>query len=211
MPSIFFRQQLHGHVRVMGQSPLRSRSAPLGLSSLSPAKSKKVCEANFVLECLAWCSEQALACPVKVVALTIIFPEDPGGHADGPSSIWALREIQLLEGIRDARTAVYLCQLTGADFKRPLSSLRLTNFRARLFAGWPRLVSSNKKLVYEGSLPTSCYCGRAHSPMFGTTDFDDFIASTHSVSKSGTFLSWTTLWRRGPTPLGVGERQTSHF
>ena len=75
------------HSGVLRKIPLRSRSAPLGLSSLTPAESETVRGANFVLECLAWCSEQALARPVKVVALTIIFPEDLGGHADCPSSI----------------------------------------------------------------------------------------------------------------------------
>ena len=135
----------------MGQNPLRSCSAPLGQSSLTPAESKKVRDANFVLECLAWCAEQAPDCPVKVVALTIIFPEDFGGRQDGLSSIWALREFQLLEGIRDARrAAAYLSQTTGSDFKRPLGVLSTSHqFRARLFTGWPRLEFSNNKLVYR--------------------------------------------------------------
>ena len=147
------------------QSDVMSRSAPR-LSSLSPAESKKVRDANFVVECLSWCSEQALACPVKIVALTIIFPEDLGGHADGPSSIWALREFQLLASVMPAVQLHILCQLTGADFKRPLGVFSASHqLRARLFTGWPRLVSSNNKLVYKGPLTVSCYCGRAHSPM----------------------------------------------
>ena len=109
------------HSGLQGQHPLRSRGAPLGLSSLNPTEDKKVREANSVLESLVWCTEQALRCPAKVVGLTIVFPEDLGGRQDGPSLIWMSREFQLLEGIRDARRAAgYLCRITGADYKRPL-------------------------------------------------------------------------------------------
>ena len=112
------------HSGVLRKNHPRSRSAHLELSSLTPAEGETVRIANFVLESLAWCSEQALACPVKVVALTIIFPEDLGGHDDGPSSIWALRGIQLLEGIRDAAVQLHICASSReADFKRPTWSL----------------------------------------------------------------------------------------
>ena len=45
---------------IPGQPPLRSRSAPLGLSSLSPTQDEKVRSANLIQEILSWCSEQAL-------------------------------------------------------------------------------------------------------------------------------------------------------
>ena len=76
------------HSGVLRKNSPRSRSAPLGLSTLTPAEGETVRGANFILECFPWCPEQALACPVEVVSLTIIFPEDLGGHADGPSSIY---------------------------------------------------------------------------------------------------------------------------
>ena len=94
-----------------------------------------------------------------------------------------LREFQLLEGIRDARrAAAYLCQITAADFKRPLGVLSTSiHLRSRLSLGWPRLETLHDKLVYTGPLPVACYCGRSHSPMIGTTDSDDFITSLFST------------------------------
>ena len=106
------------HSGIPGQRPLRSRTAPLGLPSLTPTENDKVNSANRVLEFLLWCAEQALRCHTKAVTLNLIFPEDLGGHhSDGPASLWALREIQLVEGIHEAcRAAGYLCQITGSDF-----------------------------------------------------------------------------------------------
>ena len=75
-------------------------------------RSRRLRIRKFVLPTryLVWCAEQALQCPTKAVGLMIIFPEDVGGSQDGPSSVWTLREFQLLEGIRDARrVAGYLC------------------------------------------------------------------------------------------------------
>ena len=119
------------HSGLPGQPPLRSRSAPLGLSSLSPTQDEKVRSANFFLEILASCAEQALQCAYKAVGLNLIFPEDLGGSPEGPASIWTLREFQLLKGCRDARRAAgYLCELTGADYKRPLGFFT-TSFHLR--------------------------------------------------------------------------------
>ena len=110
------------HSGIPGQRPLRSRLALLGLPSLTPSENDKVNSANRALEVVLWCAEQALFCKSKAVGLNIIFPEDLGGQqSEGPSSLWVLREIQLLEGIHDARRAAgYLCQFTRTDFKRPL-------------------------------------------------------------------------------------------
>ena len=66
-----------------------------------------------------------------------------------------------------------------ADFKRPLGVFSTSHqLRARLFTGWSRLLSSNNKLLYKGPLPVSCCCGRAHSPMIGTSDSADFLTAT---------------------------------
>ena len=64
------------HSGLAGQHPLRSRSSPLGLSSLSLDDSEEVHHANRELETIAWVAEQAFHCPSKMVGLTLIFPED---------------------------------------------------------------------------------------------------------------------------------------
>ena len=99
--------------------------------------------------------------------------------------MWVLREIQLLEGIRDARRAAgYLCQFTRTDFKRPLGVFSTSRkLRARLSLGWPRLERIHDKLVYKGPLPKNCACNRIHSPMIGTFSDDVFCSSSsHSFS-----------------------------
>ena len=75
--------------------------------------------------------------------------------------------------------SVYLCQITGADFKRPLGVFTTSShLRGRLSLGWPRLELQQNKLVYKGPLPIACSCGRKHSPMIGVTDSDNFLTST---------------------------------
>ena len=171
---------------IPGQRPLRSRLAPLGLPSLTPSENDKVNSANRALEAVLWCAEQALCCKTKAVGLNIIFPEDLGGHqSEGPSSLWVLREIQLLEGIRDARRAAgYLCQFTRTDFKRPLGVFSTSRkLRARLSLGWPHLERIRDKLVYKGPLPKNCACNHIHTPMIGTSSDDVFCSSSsHSLT-----------------------------
>ena len=58
-------------------------------------------------------------------ASNIVFPQDLGGHIDGPASIWSLRECQLLESVNDTRCLAYLCRIAGVDHKRPISVLSL--------------------------------------------------------------------------------------
>ena len=160
-----------------GQHPLRSRSSPLGLSSLSLHDSEKIHHANRELEIIAWVAEQALHCPSKMVGLTLIFPEDLGGHiSDGPSSLWALREFQFLEGTRDARRAAgYLCQFTRADYKRPIGVLsNCIHLRDRLSLGWPSFKQVQDRLVYKGPLPLRCSCGYSHSPLIGVSEDSAF-------------------------------------
>ena len=174
------------HSDIPGQRPLRSRLAPLGLPSLTPSENDKVDSGNRALEAVLWCAEQALCCKTKAVGLNIIFPEDLGGHqSEGPSSLWVLREIQLLEGIRDARRAAgYLCQFTRTDFKRPLGVFSTSRkLRARLSLGWPRLERIHDRLVYKGPLPKNCSCNHIHSPMIGTSSDDVFCSSSsHSFT-----------------------------
>ena len=83
------------------------------LLSLSPEETEKIHSANWVLEIAAWVAEQTLQCPSKMIGFILIFPEDLGGHISHvPSSIWVLRELQLLESKRDVRPRfVLLLQL----------------------------------------------------------------------------------------------------
>ena len=160
--------------------PLRSRSSPLGLSSLSPNETQKINEANRALEVAVWVAEQSLQCPSKFIGLNIIFPEDLGGHCiHGPSSMWVLRELLFLEGIRDARrAAAYMCQFTRSEYKRPIGILsNCTSLRPLLFLGWPNLVEVQNSLKYKGLLPLSCSCGREHTPLIGLTDDATFRTS----------------------------------
>ena len=98
-----------------GHRPLRSRASSLGLSSLNPTENKKIRSAIQALEILVWCAEQALQSTVKPVGINVIWREDH--HSDGLSSIWALREFQLVEGIHDARRAA---GHVWADYKRTI-------------------------------------------------------------------------------------------
>ena len=125
--------------------------------------------------CLPPLRGQALHCRTKAVTLNVIFPEDLGGDPSiGPSSSWTLGEIQLLEGISDARRAAgCFCQFTGAESKRPIGVLS-TSHRSRLHLGWPLFDRIHERLVQKGPLPESCACGRRHSPLIGFAKDDEF-------------------------------------
>ena len=179
------------HSQHSGQPPLRSRSSPLGLSSLSPAETVKINMANRALEVAAWVAEQSLQCPCKLIGLNIIFPEDLGGHCvHGPSSMWVLREFRFLEGVRDARrAAAYMCQFTRSEYKRPTGILSNgTSLRPLLFLGWPKLLGVQDSLQYRGPLPLSCSCGREHPPLIGLTD-DSFLTSASTGFGAGFWTS----------------------
>ena len=213
--SRLFLQQLHGlapaTLDTQGSPPLRSRSSPLGLSSLSPDETKKVNDANRSLEIAAWVAEQSLQCPSKFVGLNIIFPEDLGGHCiHGPSSMWVLREFRFLEGTRDARrAAVYLCQFTRSEYKRPIGILsNCTSFRPLLFLGWPNLVEVQNSLSYRGLLPLSCSCGREHTPFIGLSDDSTFRTSNPLGFGVDFWIScvYDDMLERSFVPLGDGDR-----
>ena len=72
-----------------------------------------------------------------------------------------------------------LCQITGADYKRPLGFLTTSlDLRSRVSLGWPHLENQHGNLRYKGHLPISCYCGRHHSLLIGITDTDECQTST---------------------------------
>ena len=199
------------HSEHSGQPPLRSRSYPLGLSSLSPDETKKINEANRALEVAVWVAEQSLQCPSKFIGLNIIFPKDLGGHClHGPSSMWVLREFPFLEGIRDARrAAAYMCQLTRSEYKRPIGILsNCTSLRPRLSLGWPNLVEVQNSLKYRGPLPLSCSCGREHIPFIGLTDDATFRTSISVEFGADFWISWVydDMLARSFASLRDGDR-----
>ena len=164
----------------------------MGLSSLSPDETKKINKANRALELAVWVAEQALQCPSKFVGLNIIFPEDLGAHCiHGPSSMWVLREFRFLDGTRDPRrAAVYLCQFTRSEYRRPIGILsNCTSILPLLFLGWPNLVEVQNSLKYRGPLPLSCSCGREHIPFIGMSGGSTFLTSS-SVEFGADF--WTS-------------------
>ena len=199
------------HSEHSGQPPLRSRSSPLGLSSLSPAETVKINMANRALEVAVWVAEQSLQCPSKFIGLNIIFPEDLGGHCvHGPSSIWVLREFRFLEGVRDARrAAAYMCQFTRSEYKRPTGILsNCTSIRPLLFLGWPNLLGVQDSLKYKGPLPLSCSCGREHTPLIGLADDSTFLTSASTGFGAGFWTScvYDDMLERSFVSLRDGDR-----
>ena len=199
------------HSEHSGQPPLRSRSSPLGLSSLSPDETQKINKANRALELAVWVAEQALQCPSKFIGLDIVFPEDLGGHCEhGPSSMWVLREFRFLEGVRDARrAAAYICQFTRSEYKRPIGIFsNCTSLRPLLFLGWPNLVEIQNTLKYKGPLPLSCSCGREHTSLIGLTDDSSFLTSSSGGFGAGFWSScvYDDMLERSFVSLRDGDR-----
>ena len=154
--------------QVPGQPPLRSRSCPFGLDDLDPDDTERVIHANACCEFSAWIAEQAACC--SQCRLVLAFPEDFGGHyRDGPASVWACHEYQMLENLREARRgAAFLCQLSSVDHWRPLGFISdIPDLLARLSPGWPSLQPTDTALVYTGPLPKSCPCALPHRPTKG--------------------------------------------
>ena len=199
------------HSRHSGQPPLRSRSSPLGLPSLSPDETQQINMDNRALEVAVWVAEQSLQCPSKFIGLNIIFPEDLGGHCQhGPSSMWVLREFRFLEGVRDARrAAAYLCQFTRSEYKRPIGIFsNCTSLRPLLFSGWPNLVEAQNSLAYRGPLPLSCSCGREHIPFVGLSGDSTFRTSSSPGFGAGFWAScvYDDMLERSFVPLRDGDR-----
>ena len=72
------------------RTALRSRTQPLGLTSLGALAQSRISEANSTLEVCTWLVQQALIANVPCV---LMFLEDLGGHPySGPSSPWALQD-----------------------------------------------------------------------------------------------------------------------
>ena len=119
---------------------------------------------------------------------------------DGPSSTWALRESQLLEGVNDAhRYAGYLCRIAGAEHKHPIAVLSSGQYFSEEFhRGWPNLTLHNSILSLWGPLPLTCGCN-GHSVLQGFDDQGDFVSTQNRVLG-------TQFWKGSSTSIvGNGD------
>ena len=196
------------HKSIARQDPLRSRSFPLGIPSLSPDAQSKVLFDNEHLEYAAWILECSPLCERAKVDSILVFLEDLGGHEHhGPASVWQLREFQVLECDHDARRgAGFLCTRRQ---KRPLGILTaLAALHSDLCMGWPKFVLDQNELRYVGPLPRDSGCPAQHSPMVGYNT-DQHVFS--SISPTLGPLFWKCVWKANAeeilTPLGTGGRQ----
>ena len=183
------------HKSNAGQDPLRSRSFPLGIPSLSPDAQSKVLLDDEHLEYAAWILECFLLCERAKVDSILVFPEDPGGHEHhGPAAVWQLREFQVLECDHDARRgAGFLCQLAHAEQKRPVGTLTtLAALHSDLCMGWPKFVLDQDELRYVGPLPRDCGCPAQLSPMVGYNPEQIFFSS---ISPTLGPLFWKRVWK----------------
>ena len=194
---------------VSGPTPLALAIQPLGISALDLRATRQVRQANKELESMLLCAEYALKCKTAKVGLHLIFPEDLGGHrADGPTSIWSLRESQLLEGVNDAhRYAGYLCRIAGAEHKRPIAVLSSGRyFSEDFYRGWPYFSLHNNTLSYRGPLPLACGCD-GHPVLQGVDDHGGFVSTQYRSFgvrfwKALLHASWATETKLS---LRVGE------
>ena len=200
------------HKSNAGQDPLRSRSFPLGIPSLSPDAQSKVLLDNEHLEYAAWILECSLLRERAKVDSVLVFPEDLGGHEHhGPASVWQQREFQVLECDHDARRgAGFLCQLAHAEQKRLLDILTtLAALHSDPCMGWPKVVLDQNDLCYFGPLPRDCGCLAQHSPMVGYNTDQLF---SHLFLLLGP-LFWKRVWKataEEKLPLRDGK-SADHF
>ena len=198
------------HADSAGQFPVRTRSQPFGVVHSTPETQARLQHENRSLDFIYWVAEQTLRCEVIRVPLVLIFPEDFGGDKEtGPSSLWCMQELRDLEGLHEARRgAGFLCQLAGADQKRPLGIFsNLPSLQQDLQPGWPVFSQNKELLVYKGPLPKTCSCKSAHLPMIGVTADQKFCSS--DGLQLGVFF-----WRRvfsavksNSTPIAVTDRE----
>ena len=144
------------HSSVPGQTPLRTRQEPLGASRLVPSQQHKVVQSNSEVEASCWFLEQALRCVARQVQVLLVFPEDLGGlTSDGPATMWDSFEVRSLSGLSDTqRGSAFMCELTGADQRRPLGIFTtIKPLKARIYPGWPLLHRAQLQGPFDTLLP----------------------------------------------------------
>ena len=197
------------HSGLAGQHPLLSRSSPLGLSSLSLDDSDKIHHAHRELEIIAWVAEQALHCPSKIIGLTLIFPEDLGGHvSDGPSSFVGTTGVSFPRG-HTLRSDVLLA--TCASSRERTTSVRLefspTVSIFETVCPWVGLLSNKSKTDLCTRAPSHAailpLLVSRKTPRFGLRRL------LGSVLVSGAHVSTTIHWKGDSIPLGMAIKLIS--
>ena len=158
--------------------------------NLGPPAHQKVRTDNKILEALSGCAEQTLLS--NKARLFLMFPEDLGGHSqEGPSSMWDLRDFQVLHRVNEAcRGAGFTCQLGQAEFRRPVGILtKIAGLFDKLYKGWPCLTRHNEDLQYRGRLPNHCPCVPSHQNLEGVDAADHFVSAS-SYTLGERFWSW---------------------
>ena len=97
-----------------------------------------------------------------------------------------------------------MCELTGADQRRPLGIFtNINSFNTRTYPGWPSLsLQGNTELTYEGPLPPSCQCLPAHPPIRGFNEHEEFCSSS-SLAFGKQFWWYTVASYLQPTGHSV--------
>ena len=97
-----------------------------------------------------------------------------------------------------------MCELTGADQRRPLGIFtNIISFNTRTYPGWPSLsLQGNTELTYEGPLPPSCQCLPAHPPIRGFNEHEEFCSSS-SLAFGKQFWWYTVASYLQPTGHSV--------
>ena len=120
--------------------------------------------------------------------------EDFGGHLSSGRG---------LEGEGDVRHgSAFLCQLAGAEQKRPVGILtNLLQVQSKFFLHWPCLITCGDELHYNGALPISFSCPYVpqHDPFRETGELANFVSLS---SQSGSSV-WLELLTVRSAPLGI--------
>ena len=102
-------------------------------------------QSNSEVEACCWFLEQALRCATRQVQVLLVFLKTLVA-TDGPATIWDSFEVRSLSGLSDAqRGSAFMCELTGADQRRPLGIFtNIRTFNARMYPGFSLIASSGK-------------------------------------------------------------------
>ena len=126
------------------------------------------------------------------------------------TSIWSLREFQLVHGVSEAcRGAGFLCQLGQANFRRPVGVLtNIASLFDQLYKGWPCLVHDKEDLQYRGPLPNHCLFVPQNHNLKGVDAADHFTsASSHTLGERfwSCFFVLEKIGTVQPSSLGDGD------
>ena len=158
-----------------GQLQLRTRAFPLGVPGADPQVADQFRRANRILEAIAWCAEQALACSSTRVAVNLVFRK-----TSGDILLQAHRPFGHYESFNFLRAyLMFTVPLAIFAGSRARNTTARWVFSRRAKTLEHRFVFSNDRLVYQGPLPVDCGCGCTHPPHQATA-----TSSHHRLTRS---------------------------